>query len=111
MAGASSESVKKRRAKLYALVGKLDHRLEIAVRGWATRSEEARRARDRVDEMRVGYLASLWREDVKAKAESAADELAEIEYAAFLGLLARYGENVVAHTKPLKTLVRALKSV
>ena len=106
MAGAESERTRDRRAKLYGLVGALDLRLEIAVRGWATRSEEARRTRDRIDEIRVAYLATLW-SDKAARAR----ELAEIEYATFLGLLALHEENVTAHTGPMRTLVRALKSL
>lgn len=101
---AESESVRDRRARLYDAVGKLDHRLELAVRGWATRSELARAAREAVDERRVAYLTGLW-------SGKRRKELAEIEYATFLGLLHRHGVDYVHNVKPMKTLLRALEKL
>lgn len=106
IARADGESLSRRRAKLYAVVSELDHRLEIAVRAWATRSEDARRARDAIDERRVAYLTTLW-----VGAGKRARELAEIEYATFLGLLDRHGEGYVAHATAMQTLILALSKL
>ena len=103
--------VAERRRALYRAVGKLDLRLELAIRAWAETDPRAQRAREDVDQTRVTYLASLWgahavdRGDVKR-----ARTYAEIEYATFLGLLSQHGEDAAKHTGVMQTLLEALEA-
>ncbi|CAN5360280.1 hypothetical protein BH09MYX1_BH09MYX1_50890 [soil metagenome] len=108
IAHAEGESVPRRRPKLYEVVGLLDHRLELAIRGWSARSDDARVAVGEVDARRVDYLTTLWLHQASA---TRARELAEIEYAAFLGFLQRFGERYVEHAKEMHLLVRALEKL
>ena len=73
------------------------------IRAWSEGDPRARAARREVDETRVAYLASLWGHGKRARTA------AEIEYAAFLGLLVptRRGlPRACAHC--FRTLLKAL---
>lgn len=74
-----------RRAELDRLAAGLDGGLERAVRRWAGGDERARAALREVDRRRVAYLARVIR-DVLRCDEREAEDLARIEYAAFVGL-------------------------
>ncbi|AKU95129.1 Transcriptional regulator, TetR family [Labilithrix luteola] len=69
-------------ARLDDVVLGLDHRLDRAVRAWALHDARAREAVSRVDERRLEYVAQLHR----AAKHRNPRVLAEIEYAAFVGL-------------------------
>lgn len=71
----------RRAARLDSAVARLDHRLDVAVRAWALWDARARRAMERVDARRIAYLAELHR----ARGAAEAEQLAELEYAAFVG--------------------------
>jgi hypothetical protein len=100
----SGAGVRERRRALYRAVGKLDLKVEIAIRAWAATDTRARRAQADVDETRVAYLASLWGKGKKARTH------AELEYAAFLGLLGQHGEGFAKHAHILDVLVKALET-
>ncbi|HVI52670.1 MAG TPA: hypothetical protein VM661_15780 [Candidatus Sulfotelmatobacter sp.] len=61
----------------------LEAGLETAVRRWAAVHDGARRAVAQVDALRIAFLAGLHRNVPQDRA----DDLARLEYAAFLGLL------------------------
>lgn len=105
MAAAVAEfTVAERRRALYRAVGKLDLTLEVAIRAWAVGDARARRAQLDVDATRVAYLASLWGKGKRARA------CAELEYAAFLGLMGQHGDAFPKHAHLMETLLRALES-
>jgi AcrR family transcriptional regulator len=78
-------SAAERRKLLEVAIAQLDLRIERAVQAWALRDARASRVRARVDARRVEYLADLWRSSGASKRR--AEQLAQIEYAAFLGAL------------------------
>ena len=102
-------SAAERRSALYRAVGSLDQELELAVRAWAKREPIARAACKKVDERRVDYLSQLWRREGKPKRLAAL--IAELEYAAFLGLAERYGPTHRNQRAAYALLVRALATV
>ena len=53
------ESARSRRRALDAAVQRLDSRLDLAVRAWGLRDPRARAFVERVDELRIQYLAGL----------------------------------------------------
>lgn len=67
---------------LHDLVVRLDHRLDVAVRLFAQTHPVASTYLKRVDTRRLDYLKKLYRD---ALPETLADELARVEYAAFVG--------------------------
>ncbi|PIG97334.1 TetR/AcrR family transcriptional regulator [Deinococcus sp. UR1] len=67
---------------LRAAIGPLDHPLELAVRAWAVRDGQVRAALNRVDARRTEHLRQV---HVRL-GHAHAGELAELEYATFLGL-------------------------
>jgi len=69
---------------LRAVVTPLDHQLELAVRAWAVRDGQVRAALHRVDARRTAHLRQLHLQLGYARAQ----ELAELEYATFVGLQA-----------------------
>ncbi len=105
MAAAEAESaVAERRRALYRAVGKLDLTLEVAIRAWAVGDVRARRAQLDVDTTRVAYLASLWGKGKRART------CAELEYAAFLGLMGQHGDAFPRHAHLMEILLRALEA-
>lgn len=58
-------------------------RLEIAVRAWALQDPEVRALQERVDQARVGYLRSLWRD--LGGAETDAEPMARLLYLVLVG--------------------------
>lgn len=100
--------VRRRGARLDALVQQLDHRLDRAVRAWALRNPRARLAVQRVDARRVGYLEELHR----AAKHRAPRALAELEYAAFVGAqhldVFADGKRAAALGKSLREALKAL---
>lgn len=74
-----------RRRRLHDAVARLELHVERAMQVWALRDPRARRARARVDALRVAYLARIWQEEGATAAR--ARELATLEYASFLGSL------------------------
>jgi len=101
--GAEPSVVDRRRA-LYRAVGKLDMKLELAIRAWAASDPRARRAQIDVDATRVAYLGSLWGRGKRAQAN------AELEYAAFLGLLHQHGDTFPEYTHLMALLLQALSA-
>lgn len=77
----SEASPQKRGARLDAVVRELDHKLDLAMRGWAQSDPRVLRAVAAVDRRRVDYLEQLYRARGHAKART----FAELEYAAFIG--------------------------
>ncbi len=67
---------------LRAVIGPLDHPLELAVRAWAVRDGQARAALQRVDARRTAHLREL--HELLGHVHAA--EIAQLEYATFLGL-------------------------
>jgi len=67
---------------LRAVIGPLDHPLELAVRAWAVRDGQARSALQRVDARRTAHLRELHEQLGHVHAA----EIAQLEYATFLGL-------------------------
>lgn len=106
---AESASVEQRRLALQRAVSGLDQRLELAFRAWADRAPAAKAACQAVDARRVAYLQGLWEQQGKPRAH--AGQLAELEYAAFLGLLARHGPDFKKHRATYALLVKALAAV
>lgn len=78
---AGEEDPRERAARLDEAVERLDHRLELAVRGWGVWDERARRAVERVDGRRLEYLTGLY----EAMGVDGAREMAQLEYVAFVG--------------------------
>ncbi|GAA3470766.1 TetR/AcrR family transcriptional regulator [Nonomuraea roseola] len=76
-------------AKLYHLLNLVlddkdtDHDLEIAVRAWALQDAEAQALQRRVDQLRVDYLRSLWRE--LGGSEDDADPMGRLLYLVLVG--------------------------
>ncbi len=99
----SRSTVAERRRALYRAVGRLDLRLEVAVRAWAVGDARARCAQLDVDRTRVTYLVSLWGKGKRAQI------CAELEYAAFLGLLSQHGAAFPKHAHLMEALLRALE--
>ncbi len=102
-------SVAERRHALHLAVSRLDQKVEVAVRAWAYRDPVAHAALTTVDERRVGYLKQIWH--AQGKPKPLAGRLAELEYAAFLGLLARHGPDNRKHKATYTLLIRALDTV
>jgi len=78
----AGETTASRRRALSVAVKRLDSRLDLAVRAWGLRDRRVRERVERVDEMRIQYLASLFPEKVPTRRR---ELLARLEYAAFLG--------------------------
>jgi AcrR family transcriptional regulator len=83
-AATASSTAIERRHRLNESVRVLDMKLEVAVRAWALRDERAERALRRVDARRIDYLAELY--TLLHGKGPVARQLAEIEYAAFVGM-------------------------
>lgn len=73
-----------KRMALNNLAASLDQRVETAVRRMAASQVEARKAVERVDRRRIVYLTEINRQEFGVPEVEAA-ELAEIEYATFVG--------------------------
>jgi len=97
-----------RRRKLSSAVKRLDCRLDIAVRAWGLRDPRARRYVERVDELRIQYLADLMPE---ALPRSRRELLGRLEYAAFLGNQQLDPTFSRADTKQLERLLSEVLSV
>ena len=69
---------------LYTLASDIDVEVEAAVRAWALRDPEARKVQERVDRMRLEYLARLY-SGLLSDPEQA-EAVALLSYAAFIGL-------------------------
>lgn len=69
-----------KRAALGEAIAALDHQLERVIRAWGVEERRAQAALERVDGMRIDYLASLY-----ALPKAQALPLARLEYLAFIG--------------------------
>jgi AcrR family transcriptional regulator len=77
--------------QLSTVVGRIEGRLDLAVRAWAGQDAEAKAALDEIDRRRLDYLASLFRELPFSPAEARAR--ARLVYHALIGELT-IGEHV-----------------
>jgi len=111
--GDARPSPAERRARLHALVRSHASGVERAVQAWALRAPVAKRVRARVDARRIAYLADLRRS--AGVAPAAAERLAQIEYAAFLGGMLVFdlpsADGWKAFEKANALLLRALEAV
>lgn len=78
-----TDNASARPQSLHDLVVHLDHRFDVAVRLFAQTHPVASTCLKHVDTLRLDYLKKLYRET--ALPETLADELARVEYAAFVG--------------------------
>jgi AcrR family transcriptional regulator len=76
-------SARERRVALDHLVGRLDPRIELAVRAWASADRRVAEIAAQVDRERVDYLAKIHRQEGFEPAT--AEELAALEYSAYVG--------------------------
>lgn len=74
-------------------VPEIDHELEVAVRLFAAGNSHGRDALAQVDEERIAYLARLYRA-VPGLAPEDADDLAALEYSAFVGAQMLYPDDM-----------------
>lgn len=81
-----SDGAKAKRQALNRLAAALDPAVELAMRNFAASNAHAKAALAFVDKRRVDYLAQLNMQEFGMK-KAAALELAEIEYATFIGYL------------------------
>lgn len=109
MQAAESVPLADRRQALHRAVAALDQELEVAIRAWGYRDAVARAAVAVVDERRVAYLKQIWHAEGRPKALAA--RLADLEYAAFLGLLARHGPHNAKLKETYTLLIEALSSL
>lgn len=107
-AATAGSCARERRQRLNESVRHLDMKPETAVRAWALRDERAERALRRVDARRIDYLADLY---AAMQGEGpTARQLAELGYAAFVGMQQLYPELSGRRYKALYTaLERALE--
>jgi len=71
--------------QLSVIVGRIEGRLDLAVRAWASQDGNAKAALDEIDRRRLGYLASLFRELSFSPPE--ANARARLVYHALIGEL------------------------
>jgi AcrR family transcriptional regulator len=96
----------RRKQALDRAIGKLELRLDVAIRAWGLRDARARRALARVDARRLAYLTELRGGGVRAR------QLAELEYAAFVGSMQLFSDPFDQEgRKRYALLERALASV
>ena len=84
LAATAGSTAADRRRRLNESVRQLDMKLDVAVRAWALRDPRAEDALRRVDARRIDYLAELYA--LTHGKGSTARQLAEVEYAAFVGM-------------------------
>ena len=84
LAAAAGSTAADRRRRLDESVRQLDMKLDVAVRAWALRDPRAEGVLRRVDARRIDYLAELYA--LKHGKGPIARQLAELEYAAFVGM-------------------------
>lgn len=89
-----------RMKRLDRVVAGLDHKLDQIIRAWSIRDPRAKRAIDRVDKLRVSYIALLY--GGFGLNGDDAERLAELEYTLFLGAQQKF---------ELMTGVEALRSL
>ena len=80
-----------KRGRLNALAAGLDQQMEVAIRRFAAANRQAAEAVAEVDETRIAYLARMNEEELTSNVDRAR-QLAEIEYAAFIGFQHLYPE-------------------
>ncbi|SDW79483.1 transcriptional regulator, TetR family [Ruegeria halocynthiae] len=85
---------------LNILVMDLDHRIEIAMRLFGYQNRMVGTKLAAIDEKRIGFLASLHAQSAAMEAASARD-LAELEYAAFVGTQMLWQNDLPAQGKKL----------
>lgn len=77
-----------RGARLNAVVQKLDHRLDLIIRGWARQDPRAALAVQQVDQLRLAYIQELYEAGGLTPIKAAA--MAELEYTTFVGAQQRF---------------------
>ena len=80
------------RRELDRLAANVDDRLERIIRNWSGVDERVRQTIGKVDDRRIEYLTELIRKTGHLDRQTA-NELAIIEYAAFLGLQYLFPDN------------------
>ncbi|WP_421849516.1 TetR/AcrR family transcriptional regulator [Oricola sp.] len=73
-----------RARQLSAIVGAMDHQVEVGMRSFSHQNRLAAEVTAEVDRMRIGYLQAICQEGLNLP-EDEARALAELEYAAFVG--------------------------
>lgn len=95
-----SDTAKAKRQALNRLAAALDPAVEIAMRNFAAVNAHAKTAVALVDRRRIDYLATLNRQEF-GMAKADALELAEIEYAAFIGYLLLFPDSSEARFRKI----------
>jgi AcrR family transcriptional regulator len=108
VAATAASSLAERRRRLDESVLGLDMKLDVAVRAWALRDPRAEGALRRVDARRIDYLTELY---VLAYGKGpAARQLADLEYAAFVGMQQLFPDLSVRRSRALHAaLARAIE--
>lgn len=90
---------------LGVLATSLDYRLEVAIRLFAQGHPSAAKILKKVDDMRVAYLKQIYFETTKCD-QQMAEQIAKIEYAAFVGAMILWPKTAVPDSKQLDPLFR-----
>ncbi len=95
----------KRLNTLGDLATSLDHKLETAIRIFAQQNKSAAKMLSKVDRERVSYLKTIYLETASCD-EDTAENIAKIEYAAFVGTMLLWPKNAAQTSKQLDPLFR-----
>ena len=90
---------------LGALATSLDYRLEVAIRLFAQGHLSAGKILKKVDDMRVAYLKQIYFETTRCD-QQMAEQIAKIEYAAFVGAMILWPKTAVQDSRQLDPLFR-----